>query len=163
MSQGHLRLPGPSSFCIVSLSPIESIISLFPASLFVRLFPSSFPHFCGSFVYLPQLLRPCFSVPRSIEYPDYYTRSFHGYDEGNLSWRAAHELAPATQSMCLGYYDGMAWPPGSTRVWRSSNGCVYFYKDLPPKEEQQKNKDENNKCLDPQTTLQNCVLLQIMG
>ncbi|CAJ1386444.1 unnamed protein product [Effrenium voratum] len=45
----------------------------------------------------------------SIEYPDYYTRSFHGYDEGNLSWRAAHELAPATQSMCLGYYDGMAW------------------------------------------------------
>mmetsp|Transcript_62156 Transcript_62156/g.148274 ORF Transcript_62156/g.148274 Transcript_62156/m.148274 type:complete len:415 (+) Transcript_62156:161-1405(+) len=45
----------------------------------------------------------------NLEYPDYYTQPFHGYDEGNLSWKAAHELVPATQSMCLSYYDGLSW------------------------------------------------------
>eukprot|EP00913_Durusdinium_trenchii_P024865 g23339.t1 len=38
----------------------------------------------------------------SVPYPAYYRLPFHGYDEGNLSWRAAHELEAATQSMCLG-------------------------------------------------------------
>lgn len=45
----------------------------------------------------------------ALEYPEYYTMTFHGYDEGNLNWRAAHELEAATQSMCLGYYDGLTW------------------------------------------------------
>mmetsp|Transcript_70616 Transcript_70616/g.132140 ORF Transcript_70616/g.132140 Transcript_70616/m.132140 type:complete len:412 (+) Transcript_70616:61-1296(+) len=45
----------------------------------------------------------------NLEYPDYYTKPFHGYDEGNLNWKAAHELVPATQSMCLSYYDGLSW------------------------------------------------------
>jgi len=45
----------------------------------------------------------------SLEYPAYYTLPFHGYDEGNLNWSAAHELEAATQSMCLGYYDGLTW------------------------------------------------------
>jgi len=45
----------------------------------------------------------------TLEYPDYYTQPFHGYDEGNLNWKAAHELIPATQSMCLSYYDGLTW------------------------------------------------------
>ena len=40
-----------------------------------------------------------------MEYPWYYVKPFHGYDEGNLSWRAAHELEAATQSMCLGALD----------------------------------------------------------
>ena len=44
----------------------------------------------------------------NLEYPAYYTLPFHGYDEGNLSWLAAHELEAATQSMCLGYY-GLSW------------------------------------------------------
>ena len=39
---------------------------------------------------------------RSVAYPSYYVQPFHGYDEGNLSWRAAHKLEAATQSMCLG-------------------------------------------------------------
>lgn len=42
------------------------------------------------------------ATPRSVDYPSYYVQPFHGYDEGNLSWRAAHELEAATQSMCLG-------------------------------------------------------------
>jgi len=45
----------------------------------------------------------------SLEYPSYYTLPFHGYDQGNLNWSAAHELEAATQSMCLGYYDGLTW------------------------------------------------------
>eukprot|EP00971_Amphidinium_carterae_P198855 3946305-Amphidinium_carterae.1 len=44
-----------------------------------------------------------------LEYPDYYHHPFHGYDDGNLNWKAAHELLPATQSMCLSYYDGLSW------------------------------------------------------
>lgn len=44
-----------------------------------------------------------------LEYPFYYTKPFHGYDLGNLSWRAAHELKPATESMGLGYYEGLSW------------------------------------------------------
>jgi ubiquinone/menaquinone biosynthesis C-methylase UbiE len=45
----------------------------------------------------------------SLKYPSYYVQPFHGYDDGNLSWKAAHELEAATQSMCLGYYDGISW------------------------------------------------------
>jgi len=45
----------------------------------------------------------------NLRYPEYYTLPFHGYDQGNLSWLAAHELEAATQSMCLGYYDGLSW------------------------------------------------------
>jgi ubiquinone/menaquinone biosynthesis C-methylase UbiE len=48
-------------------------------------------------------------VDSSLDYPDYYTKPFHGYDYGNLGWTAAHELEAATQSMCLGYYEGMTW------------------------------------------------------
>ncbi|GMH41542.1 hypothetical protein BSKO_09452 [Bryopsis sp. KO-2023] len=32
----------------------------------------------------------------SIEYPSYYTREFHGYDEGNLNWDAAFEAEMAS-------------------------------------------------------------------
>jgi len=40
----------------------------------------------------------------SVEYPDYYTREFHGYDDGNLNWLAAAECYSATLSM-------------ATRIW----------------------------------------------
>eukprot|EP00435_Cladocopium_sp_Y103_P015218 s2407_g3.t1 len=70
----------------------------------------------------------------SVDYPSYYVQPFHGYDEGNLSWRAAHELEAATQSMCLGYYDGMTWQDaqeefrGAARqsirdYWQGSHGA----------------------------------------
>ncbi|KAL4858410.1 Malonyl-[acyl-carrier protein] O-methyltransferase [Chlorella vulgaris] len=42
---------------------------------------------------------------QSLQYPDYYTQSFHGYDEGNLNWLAAFEVEPASEVMAL-------------RVWR---------------------------------------------
>lgn len=36
-----------------------------------------------------------------VSYPDYYTRPFHAYAEGNLSWLAARECESATMSMAL--------------------------------------------------------------
>ncbi|MEM7555522.1 MAG: class I SAM-dependent methyltransferase [Cyanobacteria bacterium P01_A01_bin.84] len=34
-----------------------------------------------------------------IKYPDYYVTSFHAYEEGNLSWRAAFELESAARAV----------------------------------------------------------------
>ena len=34
-----------------------------------------------------------------LEYPDYYTTSFHAYPEGNLSWKAAWEVESAARSV----------------------------------------------------------------
>ena len=34
-----------------------------------------------------------------LEYPDYYTTSFHAYDEGNLSWKAAWEVESASRAV----------------------------------------------------------------
>jgi ubiquinone/menaquinone biosynthesis C-methylase UbiE len=38
---------------------------------------------------------------KSLSYPDYYIQPFHGYDEGNLNWKAAFEVEPATDAMAL--------------------------------------------------------------
>ncbi|KAJ7541969.1 hypothetical protein O6H91_10G083500 [Diphasiastrum complanatum] len=35
----------------------------------------------------------------SLVYPDYYLKDFHAYEDGNLSWKAASEVKPATLSM----------------------------------------------------------------
>lgn len=43
---------------------------------------------------------------KSIEYPSYYTRPFHGYDTGNLNWLAALEGEAATLSMAVNYWKG---------------------------------------------------------
>ena len=34
-----------------------------------------------------------------LEYPDYYTTSFHAYPEGNLSWKAAWEVESAARAV----------------------------------------------------------------
>ena len=41
---------------------------------------------------------------KHIEYPDYYTKPFHGYDDGNLNWKAALEGEAATLSMAVNYW-----------------------------------------------------------
>ncbi|ABA22738.1 conserved hypothetical protein [Trichormus variabilis ATCC 29413] len=44
-----------------------------------------------------------------ITYPDYYLTSFHGYDEGDLSWQAAFELEVAARTVHAGIWqDGKA-------------------------------------------------------
>lgn len=40
----------------------------------------------------------------SIQYPNYYTQSFHGYDKGNLEWKAALEVQAATLSISSRYW-----------------------------------------------------------
>lgn len=63
----------------------------------------------------------------SVDYPSYYVQPFHGYDEGNLSWRAAHELEAATQSMCLGYYDGMTWQDAQEEFRGAARNSIRDY------------------------------------
>ena len=41
---------------------------------------------------------------RSMEYPNYYTQAFHGYDNGNLNWQAALEAKAATLSISSQYW-----------------------------------------------------------
>ncbi|WP_019507106.1 class I SAM-dependent methyltransferase [Pleurocapsa sp. PCC 7319] len=36
---------------------------------------------------------------RELKYPDYYTTSFHAYEEGNLSWKAAWEVESAAYAV----------------------------------------------------------------
>jgi len=40
----------------------------------------------------------------SINYPDYYLQPFHGYDKGNLEWKAAIECESATHSVSANYW-----------------------------------------------------------
>eukprot|EP00541_Cyclophora_tenuis_P014597 CAMPEP_0116578240 /NCGR_PEP_ID=MMETSP0397-20121206/21590_1 /TAXON_ID=216820 /ORGANISM="Cyclophora tenuis, Strain ECT3854" /LENGTH=344 /DNA_ID=CAMNT_0004107595 /DNA_START=720 /DNA_END=1755 /DNA_ORIENTATION=+ len=46
-----------------------------------------------------------------LEYPNYYTKTFHGYETGNLSFEAAEDCLPATLSISLTY-----WPDTSPIV-----------------------------------------------
>jgi hypothetical protein len=49
-----------------------------------------------------------------LEYPSYYTKPFHGYDEGNLNWLAAQEAEAATLNIASGY-----WPNVEVSVAQS--------------------------------------------
>ena len=55
----------------------------------------------------------------SIVYPSYYTRPFHGYDEGNLNWLAALEGEAATLSMAVNYWKNT--DPLTTEKWLRNN------------------------------------------
>lgn len=46
-----------------------------------------------------------------LQYPDYYTTSFHAYDEGNLSWKAAWEVESASHAV-------------HARIWSKDKGEV---------------------------------------
>jgi ubiquinone/menaquinone biosynthesis C-methylase UbiE len=51
-----------------------------------------------------------------VSYPAYYTRPFHGYDEGNLNWLAACELEASTESMSSGYFSDVSPSEGAARM-----------------------------------------------
>ena len=55
----------------------------------------------------------------SVTYPSYYTRPFHGYDNGNLNWLAALEGEAATLSMAVNYWKGV--DPTTTETWLRVN------------------------------------------
>ena len=44
-------------------------------------------------------------INNKLPYPNYYTKSFHGYDHGNLNWDAAYEAVPATLSISSNYWN----------------------------------------------------------
>ena len=54
-----------------------------------------------------------------LEYPDYYLRPFHGYDDGNMNWKAAHEAEAATLSIGAGYWDNI--DPYTAQEWLRGN------------------------------------------
>ena len=55
----------------------------------------------------------------SIEYPSYYIKPFHGYDEGNMNWQAAYEGEAATLSMSANYWKDIL--PETAEVWLRKN------------------------------------------
>lgn len=58
-------------------------------------------------------------IDKNIVYPKYYTRPFHGYEQGNLNWLAAFEGDAATLSMAAGYWSGV--DPVTTASWLRFN------------------------------------------
>ncbi len=54
------------------------------------------------------------SNPNIKDYPDYYQKPFHAYDEGNLCWIAAFEAEPATYATAL-----RMWPE-ETLTWQAA-------------------------------------------
>jgi len=56
---------------------------------------------------------------QSMIYPLYYTRPFHGYDDGNLNWLAALEGEAATLSMAVNYWKNN--DPVTTEKWLRNN------------------------------------------
>lgn len=55
----------------------------------------------------------------NTEYPEYYLKSFHSYENGNLGWEAAVECLPATLSMSVGYWKGK--DPELQQAWLRGN------------------------------------------
>lgn len=56
---------------------------------------------------------------RNLFYPEYYTKPFHGYNEGNLNWKAALEAEAATLSIAAGYWKGVN--PYEASSWMRQN------------------------------------------
>ena len=55
----------------------------------------------------------------NIEYPNYYTKPFHGYDYGNLNWECAQEGEPATLSISSDYWEDV--DPYTSASWVRNN------------------------------------------
>ncbi len=60
-----------------------------------------------------------------INYPEYYTKSFHGYDEGNLNWLAAYENEASIISMSSGYYKNVSPEESSLLLRTNFNNLIY--------------------------------------
>lgn len=59
-----------------------------------------------------------------MSYPDYYTKPFHAYDEGNLCWDAAYECESATMSMAL-----RVWPKEDLTALEAQQRLRYSFLD----------------------------------
>ncbi|BCL39054.1 class I SAM-dependent methyltransferase [Nostoc sp. MS1] len=67
-----------------------------------------------------------------IIYPDYYLTSFHGYDEGDLSWQAAFELEVAARTVHAGIWQD-AGAQGDAKLRQSFHDILKVKLPQPPK------------------------------
>ena len=51
----------------------------------------------------------------SLVLPDYYTKPFHAYEKGNLSWEAAWESEVAARTVHAPIFDPEVLPPSSEK------------------------------------------------
>lgn len=56
---------------------------------------------------------------KTLEYPEYFLKPFHGYDEGNMNWIAAKEGDGATISMSVNYWKDTS--PQDCELWLRGN------------------------------------------
>lgn len=56
---------------------------------------------------------------KSMNYPNYFLKPFHGYDTGNMNWDAAKEGEGATISMSVNYWKDVA--PEDSELWLRNN------------------------------------------
>lgn len=59
-----------------------------------------------------------------LTYPEYYLRSFHAYEQGNLSWDAALEVEVAAYTVHSGIWPGAAGAQGDPNLRRSYHDIV---------------------------------------
>jgi ubiquinone/menaquinone biosynthesis C-methylase UbiE len=65
-----------------------------------------------------------------LQYPNYYTKPFHGYDHGNLNWQAAFEAEAATLSISSNYWKEV--DPYTSEQWLRNNitQSIEIYRSL---------------------------------
>lgn len=60
----------------------------------------------------------------NVSYPAYYTLPFHGYDAGNLNWRAAFEMEASAFSMTSAYWDDVGYGDAAAYVRGNFTACA---------------------------------------
>ena len=59
------------------------------------------------------------SENKTISYPSYFLKPFHGYDSGNMNWFAAMEGEASTESICINYWKNVC--PLDSQNWLRNN------------------------------------------
>lgn len=60
-----------------------------------------------------------------IEYPNYFLQPFHGYDQGNMEWKAAYECEVATLSVSSNYWKHVS--PFVAEEWMRYNSSKHIH------------------------------------
>ena len=63
----------------------------------------------------------------TIEYPEYYTQPFHGYDYGNLEWKAALEGEVATKSVSVDYWKNVNYSVSCNWLRHNATQNIHRY------------------------------------
>ena len=77
----------------------------------------------------------------SIVYPEYFLQPFHGYDAGNMNWRAAEEGEAASLTMCANYWKNVCAQDSEQWVRNNITKNVISYLNR-----------EHNNCINNDTT-----------